>query len=250
MTMSTSHLNNFPKRISELLAGYVAGNLDPDELAEVQQLLTEHPELMAEVRALDQTLEQLVESFVAAPPPDHLSAQLLAAAQSSIPRKLSHRAILPWGRIATGALAAALVLSLAVDNYRMRMELSRTAAIVDVLHYPGTRTFTLRGMPVAQQSSGTMMVNLDQETAAIALSNLPSTPRGQVYRLWAMIGNEKVPCGEPLPAQTAATFRDRFPISPTSFPELYDPRLTGILITLEASRNAPQPTGPVILSSL
>ncbi len=48
--------NSTPKRLEELAAGYVVGNLDPEEAEEFRQLLQENPELVTQVNLLDDLL--------------------------------------------------------------------------------------------------------------------------------------------------------------------------------------------------
>ncbi len=45
-----------PKRLEELAAGYVVGNLDLEEAEEFRQLLQENPELVTQVNLLEDVL--------------------------------------------------------------------------------------------------------------------------------------------------------------------------------------------------
>lgn len=75
-----------PERLEELMAGYVLGNLTPEEAEEFRQLLTEHPELAEEVHRLQEVLEVLPYALPEVAPPLHLrSAILESASVDSIP---------------------------------------------------------------------------------------------------------------------------------------------------------------------
>lgn len=45
------------QELEELMAGYVLGNLTPEEAEKLRQLITEHPQLDTEVNRLQELLE-------------------------------------------------------------------------------------------------------------------------------------------------------------------------------------------------
>ena len=55
----TTPQNKYPCEWEELLAGYVLGDLEPEEVTEMHQLIAEHPEIVTEIDYLQDTLTML-----------------------------------------------------------------------------------------------------------------------------------------------------------------------------------------------
>ena len=66
-----------PKQIPELAAGYVLGNLTPEEAEAFQQLLLNHPELDTEVARLQETLGLMAYGLTETLPPSNLLSNIL-----------------------------------------------------------------------------------------------------------------------------------------------------------------------------
>jgi anti-sigma factor RsiW len=115
-----------PSRMEELMAGFVMGNLNPEEAEEFHHLLARDPSLVDESDLLQEILECLPYGLPEEEPTPQLREKILARAEN--PRRLY------WYRsrnfqAATGAIAALLVLALGVDNYRLRQTLSQSASL-------------------------------------------------------------------------------------------------------------------------
>ncbi|MFH7030849.1 MAG: anti-sigma factor domain-containing protein [Heteroscytonema crispum UTEX LB 1556] len=65
-----------------LIAGYVLGDLTPEEVVEVNQYLAAYPELASEVSSLQATLALLPLTLPETSPPQNLRSQILQAAES------------------------------------------------------------------------------------------------------------------------------------------------------------------------
>ncbi|MGK7928402.1 MAG: hypothetical protein AB4290_24700 [Spirulina sp.] len=111
---------NAPSRLEELMAGFVMGNLSPEEAEEFQHLLARDPRLIHESHLLQEILECLPYGLPEEEPPPQLRDRILAGARN--PRRS-----LPFKTFA-GAIAAVLVLALGIDNYRLRQSLSQPAS--------------------------------------------------------------------------------------------------------------------------
>jgi anti-sigma-K factor RskA len=242
----------------ELIAGFVLGDLEPDETAQLQRLLTERPELGTEVAELQEVLRQVVDDGVGVEPPPRLSWQILQAveAENLSPALAQSNTSAPeirnpwkiWYLLAAGILAT-VVGGLGWHDYQMQQALDQSEKLVAMLQAPRTRIFQLRGMPVARNASGSMMVNLSNNRAALALRDLP-VRNGKFYRLWAVVDRDrKLGCGHPLHGDIAA-IANEFGISPQQFGELYHPQLKGFVITMEDSPTSTQPSGPIVMSSI
>ncbi|MGK7878058.1 MAG: hypothetical protein AB4426_33555 [Xenococcaceae cyanobacterium] len=113
-----------PERIQELIAGYVLGNLSPEEAEEFQQLLTDNPELARESDRLQSVLELMPYALTQIAPPQQLRSAILENATNNDNQNV-HRIKpfrLRWGSV-VGTLAALLAIALGLDNYRLRHNL-------------------------------------------------------------------------------------------------------------------------------
>ncbi len=116
----------------DLLAGYALGNLSPEEQATLQQILTEQPELKADVQTYQETLALVPYALEPQALPMALEETIVAAAQAG--QSLSHqthRTTRPNSRQIprqpswySGAIAAALLVAMFMgfDNYRLRQQ--------------------------------------------------------------------------------------------------------------------------------
>ncbi|NET06837.1 MAG: hypothetical protein F6K09_21070 [Merismopedia sp. SIO2A8] len=115
-----------PERLQELAAGYVLGNLAPEEAEQFQQLLTNNPELAVEVDSLQEVLGLMPYALPEVAPPQSLRSVILETALASAKPATSKRQRSPspwlWSGIAASA-AALLATTIGLDNYRLRQEL-------------------------------------------------------------------------------------------------------------------------------
>jgi hypothetical protein len=236
------NINNY---IEQLAAGYVVGNLDAEETLEFQRLLEENSQLVAEVDQLEEVLEQVVYSLNSVEPPQHIKTAILTAAtNSSNETRILKPYSLPWRKI-VGSVAALLILCLGIDNYRLRHDLQLAYDINTLLQHSKTHLFPLQGVNVASRASGSFVLNLDEQKGVLAIQNLPKPPVGHVYRLWAIVDGEKIPCGQ-LSANSQGKVLEKFSM-PADF---YDAGVSGFLITLESSTDNRYPVGPMVIKSL
>jgi anti-sigma-K factor RskA len=237
--------------VQQLAAGYIVGELSPDEALEFQQMLAENPSLAVEVEQLQQVLDEVVYGLNAVEPPPHLRAAILNNLLDVETENLfaSHRPVsifpssLSWRKI-IGSVAALLILYLGIDNYHLRTELQVADNLKTLLQQKATRLFPLRGVNVAKTASGSFVLNVEQQTGVIAVQNVPPAPVGSVYRLWAVVEGEKIPCGQ-LRASTQGKIVEKFAM-PADF---YDAGVSEMFVTLETSTDYRYPQGPVIMKS-
>lgn len=238
--------------IQQLIAGYVIGELTPEENLKLQKMLVENPSLAVEVEQLQQVLDEVLYGLNAVEPPPHLRAVILNNIKDyetknlSTPQRRPVRALsynLPWRQI-IGSVAALLILYLGIDNYHLRQENQIASNIKTLLQQKETRLFPMRGVNIAKNASGSFVLNLEHQTGVIAIQNLPSPPAGSVYRLWAVVDGEKIPCGQ-ISATTQGKIIEKFAM-PADF---YDAGVSEMLVTLETSTNYRYPLGPAIMKS-
>jgi anti-sigma-K factor RskA len=183
----------------QLIAGYVLGELDPEETEQLKQLIAQNPELLKEVVRMQEVMALIAYELPPVQPPTKLRSQILAAVQSdqqTIPSK--KRFSIPWGKL----VAAIVILILAIDNYRLRQELQRTHSqltsqqqILTALQQPNSRLVTLKAVNTSK-ASGSIIFLPNQGKLVVALENLSRLPENQIYRLWAVIDGKKIACAQ------------------------------------------------------
>lgn len=243
-----------PENLQELIAGYVLGNLGPEEAEAFKRLLTQHPELAPEVTRLREVLELMPYALPETPPPQSLRSTLLSSAQSFTGRAPQpsyalqpRRLPLPWQKLA-GSAAALLLLTLGVDRYRLQQELRGMQAqiakqkdVIAMLQAPKTQLVSLKGMEMAPAASGSIVITPGEPKVVLAVRNLPPPPAGQSYQLWAVINGESVACG-PFQVGRPGTALAKLSIPAGS-------RLTELVVTVEGSATPARPAGPRVMTS-
>ncbi len=232
-----------PQAIETLAAGYVVGDLDRAEVEVFEQLLAENPALVAEVKRLQATLDQVVYSLNSVEPPPHLQSAIMAAATKTFPPSQRKPSRLLWQTV-IGSVAALLILYLGVDNYRLRQDFRMAQDINTLLQQSQTQLFSLKAVNASNNAAGSFVVNLQQRQGILAVQNLVAPPTGKVYRLWAIADGEKIPCGT-VKINSHGKVLDKFWM-PADF---YDTGISGLFVTLESSEASRYPTGTIVMQS-
>ena len=177
------------EQLQLLIAGYVLGDLDPDEAAEFEQLLLEHPAIADEVTQMQAALELSYDLPEVEPPARLRSAILnaqeptfLAAVPDPTPRK-PRRNSFPWSR-ALNLVAAALIVVLGVNNYRLRQTLQASQTETQRL---AALNYSLKSTEPGNPASATVAVNPNNLEAVLTVRDLPPLPPGKVYVLWTIL---------------------------------------------------------------
>jgi hypothetical protein len=120
-------------------------------------------------------------------PPTHLRAAILEAstAQSSSRPRAQTRRTKPfsWGRVMNVA-AAALIIGLSINNYRLWRALQASETEVQRL---ATLTYSLQATAGANQGSATLAVDPNRLEALLQVRGLPPLAEGKVYVLWTVL---------------------------------------------------------------
>ncbi|MEM9771662.1 MAG: hypothetical protein AAF889_08720 [Cyanobacteria bacterium P01_D01_bin.73] len=134
--LNSEYLNS---EYRELLAGYVLGDLDSEELAQLQELLRQNPALKMEILSLQETLGAIPLGAELQRPPANLKSRILQNAEPSVRQenndqvqrgeKLQSRLRIrwAWGPIVTG-VAVAGAIALGWQNMQLRQQLAVTEA--------------------------------------------------------------------------------------------------------------------------
>lgn len=259
MTRSTQ-----PENWQDLLAGYALGDLTPEEAEALQQLLIDQPELSAEVDCLQEVLALMPYGLSEHEPPLRLKAAVLTAAAAELPARSAAPTAAPRRNLRllglVGSVAAAAVLGLGLDNYRLRQDLQGTRTviaalqqeaeasrpIIAVLQQPNAQPFTLTGTGTAALASGTIVLDRQQKQVVMLAQNLPALPPGRTYRLWAMPQNSKTPayCGQ-FNADATGNVSTRWPVPAA----LCSGSPAQLLITAESATAPLVPQGNLVMKS-
>ncbi len=139
-----------PEPLQDLLAGYVLGDLTPEETNILEQQLQQQPELRAELQQLQETLAAMPYALPAVHPPVDVRDRLLQTITTVAPAatalgeplvtgtEVRSMASAPsrrrdrqrWPMI-MGSMAALVALALGVDNWRLRQDLVMAQAEVN-----------------------------------------------------------------------------------------------------------------------
>ncbi len=250
-----------PGNWQELLAGYVLGDLDPDEIEAVSQWLEAYPDLHEEVYQLQETLGLIPGALTGINPPDQLRTTIVQSARMTAQTDQRHQTGSVESAIAArvtpqrfqrlwiwqlgGAIAAIALVAVAIDNYRLRQDLRQSQTVVTLLQQPDTRVYVLSGTAQEPAASGTVILNPSQQDILIVTDNLPPLPAGQTYRLWAIAANAASPayCGDFNVSTDAGLSQWTLPAVSCSS------AIAQLLVTAESADDPPIPKGPLILQS-
>lgn len=240
----------------DLAVLYVLGELSPDERTAFERQMAGDAELAAEVGRLRNTFDLLPYGSVT-PPPEGLRDRVIAAAVAQAapapaPVRQEPAKVMPfpaakparrvvWSRFAAAA-AAVLALALGIDGWRVRQELALQRDVTALLTEPNVvHTFDLAGTGGA---FARVSLDMDAKKGALVAHNLPALPAGQVYRLWAAVGDKSVECGQfNVPADGVTRTQFAVPV------ESYTAPIGKLFVTVEPSAPTPAPTGPTVMES-
>ncbi|OLP16949.1 anti-sigma factor [Leptolyngbya sp. 'hensonii'] len=239
-----------PERLDELMAGYVLGNLSPEEAEVLRRHLADHPELATELQRLQQVLETMPYALPEVCPSEALRSTILGAAAMPsnwvpIQRPKLGTSVRRWGILAG---VAALAVAIGLDSYRLRQQIvvlrtqvAKQHDVITMLQQPKTHLVSLKGMDQAAEASGSIVVTPGEPKAVLLLRNLPALPKGQHYQLWLVIDGEKVAWEHFNANENGFVF--------TKLSLLDDSQITTLVVTVEGSPDPKIPTGPMVMTS-
>ena len=208
-----------PEDWSELLAGYVLGDLNPEETILIETYLAAHPDRQSEIASLMLPLDLFSLTLPANHPPASLRQQIMQIAESEAvtadaPVKRSQVASF-WQQAIAG-IGLLFLAGLGWNNYHLSNELagvkqdlstqiaqnqqSKTdQSVVSLLQQPNNRFLALKSMPGKSMGMGSLVMVPDKSMAVLTLQKLAPLSPGQVYRVWAIMGDDEMACADFLP---------------------------------------------------
>ncbi|MGD1952266.1 MAG: anti-sigma factor domain-containing protein [Leptolyngbyaceae cyanobacterium] len=237
------------RKLDELAADYVAGNLSAEEADEFARLLVKYPQLQTEVSHLEKTISLVLNELPFMQPPQQLKDKVLTGVEIPVRSQKSYR---PWILGAVAAGATVLSLTLGLSNHRLRLanqqlqqELLATMPAQQaqlILQQPTTRFYDFAGTDNATDAFGSMIVDTDGLQAAISFENLSPLPTDQTYALWVRYQGEYIPCG------VFDTNQDGTVFATLPMPPVYQSRpwVQDVIVTVEPADLSAHLTGSVV----
>ena len=255
----------YPHNWEELLAGYVLGDLESEEVTAMHELITEHPELISEIDRLQEALELLplglseslpaidlrdrIAAYAIPQANEVLSLETLVDDSSSIEIKRSPRRQNPWklAAISLVSIGAIALGTLGFDNYQLRQqvasnqgELQKYRQAIAMLQGADNRMISLKGMGAIPAATGSVMIAPTEKTAMISIQNLRQVPEDNSYRLWAIVDGKKIDCAQFRPDDQGKVFV-KIPLG------IALKQSTTVIITIEPNRDVPEPSGEAVM---
>jgi hypothetical protein len=214
-----------PEQWSELLAGYVLGDLTPTETSLVEAYLDADPARQAEVATLRLSLDLLPLALPAALPPASLRQQIIQMAEAEtvattapIDRPtLQPRTHQLWQSILAG-FGLLVCAGLGWNNYRLSQELATVQqelhatriaqnsqkyqtyqSVISLLQQPNNRFLALKNKEGKSMGTGSLVIAPQKLSAVLTLQQMAPLPQGKVYRMWAIMGEKEMACADFLP---------------------------------------------------
>lgn len=258
---------------SELLAGYVLGDLSSEDMILVQQYLDANPDAIVEVEELKMTLGLLPLGLEDSPVPDRIKTELFAVlpdrtrvttALDRTPHKSLQRNIQNRWFVLAGSVAAVTIAALGLQSYQLQQEFSATRQelarlretqeqviaksnkgdryqeSLDFMRQSGSRILTMTGSGLVSRASGNVVIVPDQNRAMLTVQNMPQPPAGKVYHLWAVVNNQKIACIQFVPEANGQVLM-QIPASRWT-------NATQVVITVEPEQDETQPQGEMVMS--
>ncbi|MCL1491068.1 MAG: anti-sigma factor [Pseudanabaena sp. Salubria-1] len=267
----TTPQNKYPHEWEELLAGYVLGDLDPEEVIEMHKIILEHPEIVSKIDHFQETLAMLPLGLSETQPAKNLRDRIASQAipitvenlltdpldpsidslnnplTPIINRSPRRRNLWKLATIGLSSIGAIALIALGFDNYQMRqqiasnqIELQKHSATIAMLQGSDNRMISLKGMGAIPAASGSVMIAPTEKTAMISIQNLRQIPQDNSYRLWAIVDGKKVDCAQFRPDEQGKVFV-KVPLGSAL------KQTTTLIITIEPNKDMPEPTGEMVM---
>jgi hypothetical protein len=262
---------------SELLAGYVLGDLTTAEIAAVEEYLANSEAAQQELQQLQIALSCLAVTnpVIDTAPATTTEIASLARLREQIvppvvspvsvpiaqPRKTRILSGIGWG---LGAIATILAVTLGWQNYQLNQQLTVAQQKIQnqqtllsqsgqqltatqqelqsqqaLLRQSGNKLLAIKGMDAGGKSTGSLVMSPAMDTAVLVLQKVPALPPGKVYRMWAMMGHDEMACADFVPDQAGQVFQK------VSLKDWQTAKT--VVVTIEPVKESPIPEGTAVM---
>ena len=193
---------------SGILELYVFGKLSEEQIAEVNQMAAQYPEVKEEIKAIEKAVINL--SYSVAP---HLSATNFEKIRAELLGRNKVIEMKPrsnWAQYTGWIAAAVLVVGFGLQFYKLNqtnetlnnvsteknllqesivdLELKKKESeeVLAILRDTSNISITLAGQQVAPEAFAKAYYNKTTKTVYIDASGLPEPPKGMVYQVWSL----------------------------------------------------------------
>ena len=196
---------------SGILSDYVLGLTTKQETLEIEQLAGAHPEILAEIELIQNSLEQYAHQFKVTPPAmlkDKIWSSLAEPSETKIIELNKNYAPFNYSKwmaaasiillIGSGVLIGTLYNQLKTSQKEFTELTAKNESLAEqftFLMQPSTKIVALKGVPKFADALATVYWNKDQKEVYIAVNNLPAPPSDKQYQLWAIVDGKPVDAG-------------------------------------------------------
>lgn len=238
--------NSFSEEQRYLLAGYVLGDLSPEEMAQVEQWVLTDPQMLKELHALQTSLEVIPQGLNQVSPPAHLRGRIVGNQPAVAKQSVTQRATGRIWQVLVGVGAIAAII-LGTDNLRLRQQLTQATQpdrVAAILQQPTSRLIALTSND--SDAAGTLLFTPGNwQEVIVSLGDLPPLPPEEIYHMWLALENGTVIyCGEFNTDADGSVFV-RF--TPTESPPK-GVKATELFVTVDSSQTDPNPSGNRVMT--
>ncbi len=213
--------------LSGLLELYALGLTSPEETIQVKEWISQYPEIKDEVDAIELSLESYAQAQAIEPPPsikDKILAQIFRGRQKKyLPVASNNNATTlpgiyqmpPFFKLAAAAIIILLIGSIALAySYYSKYQSASTElqaaeqkiaeqnqanlamkTDINVMSDKNSQPVVLKGTPHAPDALAKIYWMKNTGDVYVDPSNLPGTPAGKQYQLWAIVDGKPIDAG-------------------------------------------------------
>ncbi|HVU97918.1 MAG TPA: anti-sigma factor [Puia sp.] len=180
------------------IESYVLGLADEEDIAELQRLRIEHPEIAAAVEAAENRLLERARAQ-AVPAPTRIRTNLLQMiktepAEPASPPSIHRLRALNRYKALAAASVLLLVTSL-VYNYYLHRNYIQAVAEYTLISNPSVLKVPLLGVAGKENAGATLYWDATDKFVYLDAVRLPKAPAGKQYQLWALVDGKPVDAG-------------------------------------------------------
>jgi Anti-sigma-K factor rskA len=266
-----------PTEWSELLAGYVLGDLTTTEITVVEEYLASSTMAQQELQKLRTALSLVTDAaplmVVSADftPATALEIASLDRLRERVVSSIStpivpvqKQSILSWLGWGLGAISTVLAVTLGWQNYQLDRKLTIAYQEVQqqqnkseqsgqqltmarqeiqnqqvLLRQSGNKLLAIDGMDAGGKSTGSLVMSPAMDAAVLVLQKVPALPAGKVYRMWAVMGASEMACGDFVPDKSGQVFQK------VSVKEWQSAKT--VVVTIESAKESSIPEGDAVM---
>lgn len=203
---------------SGILELYCTGGLTEQEKREVEALSKQHPEIQAEILSIQETLSKYASKYAKTPNPylknkildqfpDKKNLSITTNSSNSISSKYLTISLLAatvaaffffykWKTVSgeTEKLKIESINTVS-KNLNLVQQLNSCQEQMSILLNKNTKVVPLAGLANSPASMVVVYWNQTNKNLYLNVTNLPSTPVGKQYQLWALVGGKPIDVG-------------------------------------------------------